>query len=58
MTLDKHKLDGIDQITAKTLLTKEFEDLLVGAGYQRAGSAPAKGNRVKVWWNHLKHTTY
>lgn len=55
MTLDKHKLDGVDQIKAKTLPAKDFEALLSGAGYQRMGSAPAKGNRVKVWWNHLTH---
>jgi hypothetical protein len=55
MTLDKHKLDSIPQITSKILPVDEFEALLVNAGYQRAGSAPAKGNRIKVWWNHLTH---
>ena len=48
MTLDKHKLDGIAQITAKTLPAENFEALLLGAGYQRLGSAPARGNRIKV----------
>jgi len=52
MTLDKHKLDGVPQITAKTLPADEFNELLANAGYQRAGSASAKGNRVKVWWIH------
>ena len=52
MTLDKHSLDGIEQITKKTLPIKEFEKLLIDAGYQRLGSAPAKGKRVKVWWRH------
>jgi hypothetical protein len=55
MTLDKHKLDGIPQITSKILPVNEFETLLVSAGYQRAGSAPAKGNRIKVWWNHSSY---
>lgn len=48
MTLDKHSLDGIEQITKKTLPIEEFEKLLIDAGYQRLGSAPAKGKRVKV----------
>ena len=52
MTLDKHSLDGIEQITAKTLPIEEFEKLLIDAGYQRLGSAPAKGKRVKIWWRH------
>ena len=55
MTLDKHKLDGIDQITVRILPAKDFEALLSEAGYQRTGSAPAQGNRVKVWWNHPTH---
>jgi hypothetical protein len=55
MTLDKHKLDGIPQIAAKILSVDEFETLLVNEGYQRAGSAPAQGKRIKVWWNHLNH---
>ena len=28
MTLDKHKLDGIPQITTKTLPTSDFEGML------------------------------
>ena len=55
MTLDKHELDGIDQITEKTLPAKKFEKLLIDAGYQRLGSAPAKGKRIKVWWRHNTH---
>lgn len=55
MTLDKHKLDGILQITSKTLPKEDFETLLENAGYQLSGSAPAKGNRLKVWWNHLSY---
>jgi hypothetical protein len=52
MTLDKHKLDGITQITAKTLPSTEFELLLLTAGYGKIGTAPAEGNRLKVWWTH------
>jgi hypothetical protein len=52
MTLDKHKLDGIAQITAKTLPSTEFELLLLTAGYGKIGTAPAQGNRLKVWWTH------
>ena len=55
MTLDKHKLDGIPQITSKILPVEKFEALLVAEGYQKAGSAPAQGNRTKIWWNHSKH---
>ncbi len=55
MTLDKHKLDGIPQITSKTLPKEDFEIRLEKAGYQLAGSAPAKGNRLKVWWNHTSY---
>jgi hypothetical protein len=29
-----------------------FEQLMFNAGYTVVGSAPAKGNRIKVWWNH------
>ena len=52
MTLDKHTLQGIPQISAKTLPTANFEQLMVDASYTRIGSAAAKGNRVKVWWSH------
>ncbi len=52
MTLDKHKLDGITQITAKTLPYTEFELLLLTAGYGKIGTAAAQGNRLKVWWTH------
>ncbi len=52
MTLDKHQLDGIPQITAKTMISTEFESLLVGGGYSKIGRASAKANRIKVWWSH------
>lgn len=53
MTLDKHKLDGVPQITAKILPASEFEILLANAGYTKIGTAPAKGSRIKTWWSHL-----
>ena len=52
MTLNKHKLDGIPQIAAKTLPAQEFDALLINAGYTKLGTAPAKGNRIKTWWSH------
>jgi hypothetical protein len=52
MTLDKHQIDGLAQISSKILLASDFEQLIRDAGYTRIGSAPAKGNRVKVWWSH------
>lgn len=52
MTLDKHKLDGVPQIKSKTLPVDKFEDLLRTEGYQQTGTAPAQGNRIKVWWVH------
>jgi hypothetical protein len=55
MTLDKHKLDGIAQIQAKTLPVEEFEGLLSVAGYRRLGTAPAQGRRLKVWWSHIRY---
>jgi len=51
MTLDKHQIDGLAQISSKILLASDFEQLIRGC-YTRIGSAPAKGNRVKVWWSH------
>lgn len=52
MTLDKHQIDGIAKITAKTLPAQVFEQLLLNAGYSKIGTAPAQGNRVKSWWTH------
>jgi hypothetical protein len=54
MTLDKHTLQGVPKITSKTLSKADFEQLLVNAGYTQVGSAPAKGDRVKVWWSHMR----
>ncbi|MGB3692229.1 MAG: hypothetical protein WA865_07335 [Spirulinaceae cyanobacterium] len=52
MTLDQHQLDGIPKFTVKILPTSEFEEILLEAGYGKIGTAPARGNRVKVWWSH------
>jgi hypothetical protein len=52
MTLDKHQIDGIGGFSTKTLPASEFAGLMISAGYSQIGSAPAKANRVKVWWTH------
>jgi hypothetical protein len=52
MTLEKHQLDGVPPITAKTLPASDFDQLLLAAGYTKIGTAPAKGNRIKTWWSH------
>jgi hypothetical protein len=52
MTLDRHALDGVPQIKSKTLTAPAFEQLMLTAGYAQMGTAPAQGNRVKVWWSH------
>jgi hypothetical protein len=52
MTLDKHKIDGVPQITSRVLPADQFDDLLMQAGYSKVGSAPAQGNRIKAWWMH------
>jgi hypothetical protein len=52
MTLDKHQIDGIGGFSAKVLPANQFEELMISNGYSQIGSAPAKGNRVKVWWTH------
>lgn len=52
MTLDKHKLDGIPKISARTLPASNFEKIMIDAGYIITGTAAAQGNRIKKWWNH------
>ncbi len=52
MTLDKHQIDGLSPISSKILPAEVFEQLMFNAGYTVVGSALAKGNRIKVWWNH------
>jgi hypothetical protein len=48
MTLDKHKIDGVPQITVRVLPAEEFDTLLTQAGYRKIGSAPAQGNEVFI----------
>jgi hypothetical protein len=52
MTLDKHQIDGIEGFSQKVLAANQFEELMIDAGYSKFGSAPAQGDRLKVWWNH------
>ena len=52
MTLGKHQIDGLSPILSKILPAEVFEQLMINAGYTIVGSAPAKGNRIKVWWSH------
>ncbi|MBW4582742.1 MAG: hypothetical protein KME42_24510 [Tildeniella nuda ZEHNDER 1965/U140] len=39
-------------ITSKTLPAKQFNELLLPAGYTQLGTAPAQDNRIKTWWTH------
>jgi hypothetical protein len=55
MTLDKHKIDGVPQVTSRILPSPEFDQLLSQAGYTKVGTAPAKGNRIKAWWTHSEY---
>ncbi len=55
MTLDKHQIDGVSEFSSKTLPAEEFEARLIDAGYSKAGSAPAQGGRVKIWWTHAEY---
>lgn len=52
MTLDKHTIQGLSAFTTKTLPSEEFEKRMINAGYYEVGTAPAQGERVKVWWMH------
>jgi hypothetical protein len=52
MTLDKHQLDGIGSFSEKVLAANQFEELMMNAGYSQIGTAPAQGQRFKVWWTH------
>jgi hypothetical protein len=55
MTLDKHQIEGLSEFSSKTLPAEEFEGRLLVAGYTKAGSAPAQGGRIKIWWTHLEY---
>lgn len=32
-----------------------FDQLMRDAGYEVAGSAPAQGKRIKIWWTHPEY---
>jgi hypothetical protein len=55
MTLNKHRLQGIEKIRQRTMSRIDFEALLVSQGYYRTGSAPANGGRLKVWYSHAAY---
>lgn len=52
MTLNKHKIQGLPEFKCQTLSATQFEKLMIDAGYSISGTAPAQGNRIKVWWIH------
>lgn len=55
MTLNKHQIQGLPNFNIPTLDASTFESLMLDAGYSMSGSAPARGNRVKVWWIHNQY---
>jgi hypothetical protein len=55
MTLDKHQIDGISGFPSRTMQASSFEQLMQGAGYEISGSAPAQGDRHKIWWTHKEY---
>ncbi|MTJ50640.1 hypothetical protein FJR05_23385 [Dolichospermum sp. UHCC 0259] len=52
MTLNKHRLDGLPSFPSRILDAIKFEQILMDAGYSITASAPANGDRIKVWWSH------
>ncbi|MFM5999458.1 MAG: hypothetical protein ACKPCI_19300 [Dolichospermum sp.] len=52
MTLNKHQIQGLPELKCQTLSATQFEKLMIDAGYSTSGTAPAQGNRIKVWWIH------
>ncbi len=52
MTLNKHPIQGITSFSRDILDSNKFEKIMINAGYSMSGSAPAQGNRLKVWWIH------
>ena len=48
MTLDKHKIDGVPQITVRALPTEEFDALLIQAGYRKMDRLLLKETVLKV----------
>ncbi|MBD2138256.1 hypothetical protein H6F32_11790 [Anabaena sp. FACHB-1237] len=55
MTLNKHQIQGLPKFKSTILDTNQFEKLIIDAGYSISGTAPAQGNRVKVWWIHEQY---
>jgi hypothetical protein len=55
MTLNKHKIQGLDKFRVSTLDSTRFEQIMQDAGYSIVGTAPAQGGRVKVWWSHSNY---
>jgi hypothetical protein len=52
MTLNRHQIDGLPPFIQPTTSSENFDRLMTDAGYTIAGSAPAQGGRVKIWWTH------
>jgi hypothetical protein len=55
MTLDKHCIDGVGGFSRKVMPASDFESQMKNAGYSIAGTVPAQGGRIKVWWMHSQH---
>ncbi|MBE9251525.1 hypothetical protein IQ226_20815 [Dolichospermum sp. LEGE 00240] len=55
MTLNKHQIRGLPNFKCTILDANQFEKLMLDAGYSISGTAPAQGNRVKVWWVHEEY---
>ncbi|HBW31943.1 MAG TPA: hypothetical protein DEF48_18095 [Nostoc sp. UBA8866] len=55
MTLNKHLIQGLPAFSTTVLDSSAFETTMTSAGYSKSGSAPAQGNRVKVWWIHSSY---
>ena len=55
MTLNKHQIEGLPKFKCTILDANQFEKLMIDAGYSISGTAPAQGNRIKVWWVHEQY---
>ncbi len=52
MTLNKHQIQGLPKFKTIVLAAAEFEKIMMDAGYNQSGSAPAQNKRIKIWWVH------
>ena len=52
MTLGKHEISGLTLNQIKPLPASIFEKLMIGAGYFKTNSAPAKGGRHFLYFEH------